>query len=309
MRRAGLVVAEALERMTEAVRPGVTTGALDAARPRRRWTARRDLELPRLRPPAVPGGDLRVGRRRGRARHPGRPGAREGELCSIDFGAVVDGWHGDAAVTVPVGQLPPELPGLNGSPSEPVGGAGGRPAGRPALRRRRRGGGRRAAARVRARSRTTPGTGSARAMHEPPGAEHGRPGRGQGMRSRRGSSWRSSRWSRSAAADTRAARRRLDRRHRGRQAGRALGAHRGRHAGRPVGAHGARRRDAAASSGCRPGDRTVVRLVPYCQAVAVERSPRPGGGARARPRRAGGGGQARGRGSDAGAAEPRRPRR
>jgi methionyl aminopeptidase len=46
----------------------------------------------------------------------GIPGDRvleEGELCSIDFGAVVDGWHADAAVTVPVGTCAPEVLELN----------------------------------------------------------------------------------------------------------------------------------------------------------------------------------------------------
>ena len=33
---------------------------------------------------------------------------REGDLISIDFGAIVDGWHGDSAITVGVGALAPE---------------------------------------------------------------------------------------------------------------------------------------------------------------------------------------------------------
>jgi methionyl aminopeptidase len=38
----------------------------------------------------------------------GIPGDRvlqEGDVVSIDCGAIVDGWHGDAAITVPVGQV------------------------------------------------------------------------------------------------------------------------------------------------------------------------------------------------------------
>ena len=41
----------------------------------------------------------------------GIPGDRviaEGDIVSIDCGAIVDGWHGDAAVTVAVGQVPDE---------------------------------------------------------------------------------------------------------------------------------------------------------------------------------------------------------
>jgi methionyl aminopeptidase len=39
----------------------------------------------------------------------GIPGERvlaDGDVISIDCGAIVDGWHGDAAITVPVGQVP-----------------------------------------------------------------------------------------------------------------------------------------------------------------------------------------------------------
>jgi methionyl aminopeptidase len=42
----------------------------------------------------------------------GIPGDRvlaEGDLLSIDCGAIVDGWHGDAAITVPIGEVAPEL--------------------------------------------------------------------------------------------------------------------------------------------------------------------------------------------------------
>jgi methionyl aminopeptidase len=113
MRRAGLVVAEALERMTEAVRPGVTTGALEQV-------AREVLDrhgatsnfLGYGHPPfpavmcASVGAEVVHG-------IPGDRVLQEGELCSIDFGAVVDGWHADAAVTVPVGSCAPEVLELN----------------------------------------------------------------------------------------------------------------------------------------------------------------------------------------------------
>lgn len=113
MRRAGLVVAEALERMTEAVRPGVTTAALEQV-------AREVLDrhgatsnfLGYGHPPfpavicASVGAEVVHG-------IPGDRVLEEGELCSIDFGAVVDGWHGDAAVTVPVGTCAPEVLELN----------------------------------------------------------------------------------------------------------------------------------------------------------------------------------------------------
>jgi methionyl aminopeptidase len=37
----------------------------------------------------------------------------EGDLLSIDFGAIVDGWHGDSAITVPVGEVAPEAAALS----------------------------------------------------------------------------------------------------------------------------------------------------------------------------------------------------
>ena len=107
MRLAGLVVAEGLARMAEAVRPGVTTADLDAI-------GREVLERAGATSsflgyggfPAVICASV------GAEVVHGIPGSRvleAGELCSIDFGAVVDGWHGDAAVTVPVGDCGPEL--------------------------------------------------------------------------------------------------------------------------------------------------------------------------------------------------------
>ena len=39
----------------------------------------------------------------------GRRKLRDGDIISIDCGAIVDGWHGDSAITVPVGEVRPEL--------------------------------------------------------------------------------------------------------------------------------------------------------------------------------------------------------
>ena len=38
---------------------------------------------------------------------------REGDLISIDFGAIVEGWHGDAAVTVAIGAVAPAAAALS----------------------------------------------------------------------------------------------------------------------------------------------------------------------------------------------------
>ena len=103
MRLAGLVVGRHAGRVREAVAPGVTTGELDAHR-------RGGDPLAAARCPSFlgyhgyPGVALHVGQRRDRARHPRSPGScDDGDLISIDCGAIVDGWHGDAAITVAVG--------------------------------------------------------------------------------------------------------------------------------------------------------------------------------------------------------------
>lgn len=107
MRRAGLVVADALTAASQAAVPGATTADLDAI-------AAGIIAAAGATPsflgyfgyPAtlcVSVNDEVV--------HgiPGDRELREGDLVSIDCGAVVDGWHGDAAVTVAVGEAPAEL--------------------------------------------------------------------------------------------------------------------------------------------------------------------------------------------------------
>ena len=112
MRLAGLVVARTLERLVAEVRPGVTTGALD----RLAEASIRDEG-------AVPsflgygGFTGSICASAGAEVVHGIPShdrvLREGELLSIDCGAVLDGWHGDAAVSVPVGECAPEVLALS----------------------------------------------------------------------------------------------------------------------------------------------------------------------------------------------------
>ena len=108
MREAACHVAEILLELRERVRPGVTTGELDeyAEASISRRGVRSSFKgydpqgLPRY--PAVlcvSVNDEIV--------H-GIPGSRElhdGDLVSLDFGVSVDGYHGDSAVTVPVGEI------------------------------------------------------------------------------------------------------------------------------------------------------------------------------------------------------------
>jgi methionyl aminopeptidase len=111
MRQAGLVVAHTLERVVALVRPGVTTAELD-----------RVAEESIRSAGAVPsflgyhGFPASLCTSAGAQVVHGIPGPRPlvaGELLSIDCGAVLDGWHGDAAVTVPVGECDEALLALS----------------------------------------------------------------------------------------------------------------------------------------------------------------------------------------------------
>jgi methionyl aminopeptidase len=105
MRIAGLLVGETLELLRAAAKAGVTTGELDA------------LAEDNIRSHGGVPSFLNYG-------HPpfpgticasvndevvhGIPGSRQlvdGDVISIDCGAIVDGWHGDAAITVPIGDV------------------------------------------------------------------------------------------------------------------------------------------------------------------------------------------------------------
>ena len=107
MREAGLVVARALAAMREAAAPGVSTADLDAiAREVLSDAGATSSFLGYYGFPAVICASINE-----RVVH-GIPSADEkladGDLISIDFGAVVDGWHGDSAITVEVGEVAPE---------------------------------------------------------------------------------------------------------------------------------------------------------------------------------------------------------
>jgi methionyl aminopeptidase len=109
MRVAGLLVGQTLELLRGAAKAGVTTGELDAlAEDHIRSHGGIPSFLGYGHPP-FPGticasvNDEVV--------H-GIPGARvlqDGDVISIDCGAIVDGWHGDAAITVAIGEVAPEV--------------------------------------------------------------------------------------------------------------------------------------------------------------------------------------------------------
>ncbi len=107
MHRAGLLVWEVLEKMRAMVRPGISTKELDEFA--EKYVAERNAK------PAFKG-------------YRGYPGSvctsindevvhgipsssrkvREGDILSMDFGVVMEGYYGDAALTVPVGKIAPE---------------------------------------------------------------------------------------------------------------------------------------------------------------------------------------------------------
>ena len=110
MRKAGLVVARGLAEMAAAAEPGVSTYQLDRiARDVLRAGRATSSFLGYAGPPPFPG--VICSSRNDRIVHgiPSREDVLvEGDLISIDFGAIVEGWHGDAAVTVCVGNAGPE---------------------------------------------------------------------------------------------------------------------------------------------------------------------------------------------------------
>jgi methionyl aminopeptidase len=107
MRKAGLVVGRTLELLRGSVRPGMTTGELDAIA---EDNIRSSGATPSFKGYHGFTGSI-CASVNDEIVH-GIPGDRvlaEGDLISIDCGAIVDGWHGDAAITVPVGQVDDEL--------------------------------------------------------------------------------------------------------------------------------------------------------------------------------------------------------
>jgi methionyl aminopeptidase len=112
MRVAGLLVGETLDLLRRSVEPGMTTQDLDAI-------AEQNIRAAGGIPSfiGVPGGpgvqdfpatlctsvndEIVHG-------IPGKRVIRDGDIVSVDCGAIVDGWHGDAAITIPVGNVAPE---------------------------------------------------------------------------------------------------------------------------------------------------------------------------------------------------------
>lgn len=106
IRKSGLIVAEALDKLSRLVEPGITTLELD------RFAE--DYILKRGAKPAFKGYRgypytlcASVNEQVVHAL-PSERRLSEGDIVSLDLGAIVDGYYGDAAVTVPVGQVSEE---------------------------------------------------------------------------------------------------------------------------------------------------------------------------------------------------------
>jgi methionyl aminopeptidase len=103
MRRAGRLVGHTLSRLVEAVRPGISLLELDALAEKEirdgggipsflgyhGFPATLCLSPNDWIVHGIPNGYV----------------LKDGDILSVDCGAIVEGWHGDAAVTVPVGQV------------------------------------------------------------------------------------------------------------------------------------------------------------------------------------------------------------
>ena len=103
MRQAGRIVAIILEILSKQIKPGMETRELDiiAARELKKRGAKPSFKGYRGFPAnlCVSVNDEIV--------HgiPGKRVLREGDIVSLDFGAIFQGFHGDAAMTIPVGKV------------------------------------------------------------------------------------------------------------------------------------------------------------------------------------------------------------
>lgn len=107
MRQAGRIVAVVLAELTERVKPGVSTGALDALA--------EEIVHQHGATPAFKGYNGFPGTITASINQElvhGIPSPRrilqEGDILTLDCGAIYKGWVGDAAKTVPVGRISPE---------------------------------------------------------------------------------------------------------------------------------------------------------------------------------------------------------
>ncbi|WP_025273841.1 type I methionyl aminopeptidase [Haloglycomyces albus] len=116
MRRAGLVVAAVHQAMRDTAGPGVTTGELDRIAEK---VIRDGGGIPSFKGYDIGSGPYpasicaSVNEQIVHAIPSDERVLRDGDVISIDVGAIVDGWHGDAAITLEIGEVTPEVHALN----------------------------------------------------------------------------------------------------------------------------------------------------------------------------------------------------
>jgi methionyl aminopeptidase len=107
MRKAGGIVSRILDEMAEMVAPGISTGELD------RYAEKRTLELGAK--PAFKGYHgfpatvcISVNEEVVHGIPSLKRVLKDGDIVSLDFGVIYDGWYGDSARTLPVGRISPD---------------------------------------------------------------------------------------------------------------------------------------------------------------------------------------------------------
>ena len=113
MRQAGRVVAEVLDKIEAELRPGVSTAHLDAlaeAHIRASGATPSFKGYPGINPKRPFPGSVCISIDDEIVHGiPGDRAIRAGQIVSVDAGAILDGWHGDAARTFYVGDPPPAV--------------------------------------------------------------------------------------------------------------------------------------------------------------------------------------------------------
>lgn len=107
MRRASMLVHDILQELRERVKPGITTGELDHLAERRIQEGGAKPAFKGYRGyPKVLCTSVNEEIVHG---IPSSRVLREGDIIGLDFGVIIDGYFGDAALTVPVGQISESL--------------------------------------------------------------------------------------------------------------------------------------------------------------------------------------------------------
>ncbi len=113
MRIAGQAVAEILELLRTAISPGISTLALnniaeEECKKRRAIPVFKNYPHPRAGGKSFPAAICASVNEEVVHGIPGERGLQEGDIISIDFGLILNGFAGDAAITVPVGEVSAE---------------------------------------------------------------------------------------------------------------------------------------------------------------------------------------------------------